>query len=406
MHTASPFYRFRPVTKISFGDASNPVLPSKGAGDEVQPNVVALAKAFVKATKGLGRDHETLERILKTIGTHGLQAEFDQEVSKLHPEVANAMDLVHREFQGNGLEKFLLRAPYLRANDLFFKGKDTHSASDMQYRLEGIASIPMELFEALVKHPFPTVSIFATVAVLASFTPFGAAKLSNVITLMSLAGMVQNEWIAAHSPKGSKERAKALRHAGENWAGIGINALPMPEVVHHLEGGLDAIKNGYKGVRPALPHLAVAEAKGLFQKVMNLPKGALDLAIGLPNTLKEVALSLPAYVKTNANMLKDIGLYGVALPQKIASKGLAPELKQVGEAISAGFSYDSNFPQVATKVRESIKTKDVKLLLSTIKQALTAQIPLTLTLIDEIMFPFVKILQSVKGKGTQETLSS
>jgi hypothetical protein len=360
---------------------------TKGATEKTPEQ---LAQALVDAVQGLGRNQRQMEQTLQFIGKHQMQQEVDASLRKLRPNVYNAMDLVHREVN-NPLEKFFFAAAKRRAWDLYTKGEDSFASSDNEYRREGIAAIPMGLFQTFKEHPLATAAIFSGIAMTASFTPFGAAKLSNAITLLSMGGAAANEFQAHRHAKGSKERAEHLKQAGENWIGIGINVLPMPEVVTHLKGGVSAIKQGYKGAAHAA-HAAL-DASDEAAKASNFLQGAAAYA-------KEVAESIPAFVNTNLGMVGDTLRYATLMPGKIAQKGLPTELHHFGRALKSGFGHESNFADVQTKLGAAVKTGQPLEVLKTLQQALTAQIPLAATLVDEITFPFVKAVQAMQaGKG-------
>jgi hypothetical protein len=318
-----------------------------------------LALRYVHAMKGLGRDEKEMESVLTLVGKNKHQAGLNSALKSLGYK-EDALTLARQEIQSNPLEKVVMHTRMQRFEDLYQQGKEQYRGAGWQYRLEGLSKIPMELFQAFKQHPVVCGSVFAGIAIGASFVPYAAALLSAGITAMSLVGVVRHELAATKQPKNSEKRAEHLIQAGENWAGVLINLLPLPEVVKHLEEGRNHIRAAYAG----------KTAKHALEEPTHLQ-------------------SIPRFFKVNAQKVTDLTKAIVTEPLRI---------EPWNRGLKAAVSYESNLPEVTAQFKTAAQSGSPSAMLGAVKHAVLGQVPLALTLIDEVMFPFVKAIQSIQNR--------
>lgn len=351
-----------------------------------------LAAEYLASVNGIGADEKVMFGILEKVGKEKKQDAFNRALKHIDPNSPDAISLAEKEFGGNRLKRLLFKAKLERSRQLYTEGKESKTnLSDWHYRLEGILGIPLGLFDAFKKHFFTCAGTLAGIALFASFVPYLAAQLSNVITLMSAGIVLKSELAARKHPKGSVERQEKLKESGEGLAGVTINFIPLPAVVEHLQHGRQAIKQVVKGektiaqIGKGMAHAAdeVEEAAGLLGTVK-----------AIPGMLAESAKSTPVFIKENLATLTDAGrstLTAVTKPGKFLKNDLP-------KGVQAGLAYDSSLPQTLQNLKGA---KNPAQFAKTAGKALTDQAVLAMTLIDEILFPMVKILQTTTGGGAK-----
>jgi hypothetical protein len=351
-----------------------------------QQEIQQLAVNYVASAEGLGLNEvdffKTLERVGKTPASRDA---FDAAIREIHPGAKSALSIAEREFASNPLKRALFKAKLARSQQLYYGHKaPKQPPSDWHYRLEGMLNIPLGLFQAFKAHFFVCAGTLAGIAMFASFVPYLAAQLSNVITLMSAMITVKSELAARRYPKGSTERQEKLQESGEGMAGMAINFVPLAAVLEHLQEGRQAIKGVVRGEKT-------------LAQIGKQVHAAEDAATGgLLSVLKTSAASIPAYVRENLMTLGDASkTLGAAIthPRTILTQELPKTLQ-------AGLSYDSSLPQTL----KALKAADSpKAFMGIAQKALTDQAVLAMTLIDEILFPMVKILQGTsKGEAAPQ----
>jgi hypothetical protein len=357
-----------------------------------------LAARYLASANGLGADEKVLFGILAKVGKEGRQDEFNKALRTLDPKTQTALQVAEKEFGGP-----LFKAKLERSKQLFAQGKEKPTElSDRHYRIEGALGIPLGLYDAFKKHFFTCAGTLAGIALFASFVPYLAAQLSNIITLMSAGLVVKSEMEARKHPKGSKERQEALRESGEGLTGVGINFIPLASVTEHLTHGRQAIKavvNQSKTLADIGQHgddaAKVAEkAVPLMQKVIksvkSIPGQVVGSVKGLAEMLGKSTIATPSYVLENMTTAKD-----VVMASKTALTNPVKFVTQdMPKGVQAGLAYDSSLPKTLSELKAS---KNPGQFVQTAGKALGSQAELAVTLIDEIMFPMVKILQSATG---------
>jgi hypothetical protein len=367
-----------------------------------------MAARYLSSAHGIGTDEKLLFHILEKVGRHPEKRDaFNRALKSLDPTINDALDIAHREFGGSGLKRTLFQAKLERSKQLYLNGKETQSPlSDWHYRMEGAMGIPLGLFDAFKKHFFTCAGTLAGIALFASFVPYLAAQLSNIITLMSAALVVKSELKARQHPKGSIERQEALKESGEGLTGVGINFIPLASVTEHLSHGRQAIKavaNGSKTLKDIGQHaddaaVATEKAAPLLQKmgtmVKSIPGHITGAIAGLGEALKESTIATPKFIKENMETAVDV----VKTTGRAATNPVKFATQELPKGVQAGLAYDSSLP---TTLHELKASKNPGQFMQTAAKALSGQAVLAMTLIDEILFPMVKILQSATGGKTE-----
>ena len=357
-----------------------------------------LAARYLASASGLGADEKVLFGILAKVGQAGHQDEFNKALRSIDPKAKTALHVAEKEFWGP-----LFKAKLERSKQLYTHGSEKPTnLSDWHYRVEGALGIPLGLYDAFKKHFFTCAGTLAGIALFASFVPYMAAQLSNVITLMSAGLVIKSEVNARKHPKGSLERQEALRESGEGLTGVGINFIPLAQVTEHLAHGRQAIKavvnqskqladigketdQATKAATKALP--LMQQMTGTLKSIPGHIAGSLK---GLFSAVKDSAVATPQYVMENLGTAKDAALVAknaVTNPVKFATQDLP-------KGVQAGLAYDSSLPHTLTELKAS---QNPVQFVQTAAKALGGQAVLAMTLIDEILFPMVKILQSANG---------
>jgi hypothetical protein len=331
------------------------------------------AAQYLASAKGIGADEAVLFGILEDVGKHHQQDAFDKAVGQLKKH-HTALSVAEREFADNPLKRKLFQAKLERSKQLYAQGKESKTnLSDAHYRMEGALNIPLGLYNAFKNHFVACAGTLVGIAMFASCVPYVAAQLSNLITLMSAAMVVKSEVNARKHPKGSVERQEALKESGEGLTGMAINFIPLAEVTEHLQHGRAAIKQAVKGLDAVAQHADEAADAG-----------------GIVSMLTDSAKAVPTFITENLKTLGDMlkaGKTAVTNPAKFVGNDLP-------KGVKAGLAYDSSVPETLAEFK---KAKTPGQITTAAVQAIKKQATLAVTLIDEILFPMVKILQSSTG---------
>lgn len=235
------------------------------------------ARRFYQATSGQwGTDSQTVEEILKKVATTHTQKAFDQavrdEFAHQGKPVANTLEVLQQEFEGNAVSRFFCQSRLKRAQDFYYFGLDRIRGTANEYRKEGFWEVPAQMGKAIRKRPVTSVTLIGSIVYLGHCFPTLAALAGAGILLYSGTGFVMSEWQASRASNTPAQRAHALIQSGDNLSCL-VMSLP----------GVTGIYKAFRGAsKAAIQSFQTAEGS-LFSRLTGAGKHALMDNSHLPN---------------------------------------------------------------------------------------------------------------------------